>query len=88
MKWIKSKAVWIGLLVVGVFIFFKDIIFDLLLSSARKVTEETKQKAQKHRLKAEQAKARAENNIKRSKEIEEEIKKIDADLDWHKQRNN
>lgn len=85
-KWLKGKSVWIVFAVIGVLIFFKDVLFDLILGSSRRVTEETKKKAAKHRLKAERAKARAEAKMERVKEIEKEIEKIDAGEDWHKKR--
>ena len=85
-KWIKSNAVIIGAAILGLLVFFRDVIFSLLLGSARKTSRETKEKAKKHAEAAAKAKANSDSHKEKAEKIEDEIKDIDADEDWHLKR--
>ncbi len=85
-KWIKNNAVFIGVGILGILVFFRDVLFSLVLGSARKTARETRKKAQKHKEAAAKAKTSSDIHKDKADKIEDEIKKIDVDEDWHKKR--
>lgn len=82
------KEYWMLILggIVAILYFFREIIIDLLISSARNVSNEARDQDEK--LAAEQKKdeARAEFSKNAAEMKEKEIKKIEGDEEWHKKK--
>jgi len=85
-KWIKNNAVLVGMIVLGILIFFRDVLFSLVLGSARKTVRETREKAREHKEAADKAKAASDSHKAESDKLEDEIANIKVDEDWHKKR--
>ena len=84
-KWVKKNALLIGAAILGLVFFFKDLVLDILIGNARKISNDAKKTDAD--LRDEEAKANAEAERLRAEaaRLGKEVDKADPNEDWHKE---
>ncbi len=82
--WGKNKFLFFILIPVIILVFFKEVIIEMLIGSAKKMVTETKQKDADLRVELEGLKNKANNEKKEADKIDDKINNVDDDPDWHK----
>lgn len=84
--WENNKFLFFVLLPIVLLVFFKDLIFEYLVGSAREKVRETEKKDQELKQKADAANAKADKLKEEADKLGQDAENVKGDADWHKKR--
>lgn len=85
MSWLKNNFIWIISALGVVILFFRDLLLEYLIGSAKRISNKAKVNDEQLKVEIKSAEEMAEEERKKAEEAKKEAETIKVDSDWHKE---